>query len=256
MILIFNNIVAIFRKELQGYFKSSLAYVITGLFWFSVCFFSVEEVRTWIGLKAAGHMLDVPQESLKSFLSVMFWIVIFIVPSLSMGLYAEERRHRTLELLATSPITNWAVAVGKLLALWTLFVTMMLPVGILEVLFLSYAEPPMAAGVFVVGHLGLFLTVAAISSLGLFISSVVDSSFLAIILTYALIFILLRLFVLGEQWGEPWETIFGQLSFFKHYVTLSQGVLDMSSVVSFASYIVLGLFLTAQSIDLLRFQRR
>ncbi|WP_299489213.1 ABC transporter permease [Acaryochloris sp. IP29b_bin.137] len=256
MSLIFNNIVAIFRKELQGYFKSSLAYVIAGVFWLLACSLWVSEVQLWTAQKEAGQVVDVPQESLQSFLSGMWWLVMFIMPSLSMGLYADERRHRTLELLATSPITNWAVALGKLLAVWTLFITLMLPVCLLELLFLSYADPPITAGVFIVGHLGLFLLAAAILSLGLFISSLADSSILAIILTYALILILSLLFLLGERWGEPWVAIFDQLSLVKHYVTLTQGVLDISSIILFVSYIVLGLFLTAQSIDLLRFQRR
>jgi len=255
MILIFNNIVAIFRKELQGYFTSSLAYIIAGVFWLMACSLFVSEVQIWTAQKAAGQVVDVPQETLKSFLSGMWWLVMFIMPSLSMGLYADERRHRTLELLATSPITNWAVALGKLLAVWTLFISLMLPVAVFEILFLSHANPPIAAGVFLVGHLGLLLLAAAILSLGLFISSLADSSILAIILTYALILFLSLLFLWGERWGEPWVTIFDQLSLVKHYVTLTQGVLDLSSVVLFASYVVLGLFLTAQSIDFLRFQR-
>jgi ABC-2 type transport system permease protein len=215
----------------------------------------VSEIQLWMAEKTAGQMVDVPQESLKSFLAGMWWLVMLIMPSLSMGLYAEERRHRTLELLATSPITNWAVALGKLLAVWTLFFTLMLPVCVFEVLFLSRAQPPITAGLFWVGHLGIFLLAAATLSLGLFVSSLADNSILAIILTYGLILILSLLFLLGERWGEPWAAIFEQLSLVKHYVTLTQGVLDASSVILFVSYIVLGLFLTAQSIDLFRFQR-
>ncbi|NJM67065.1 MAG: ABC transporter permease [Acaryochloris sp. RU_4_1] len=255
MILILNNIVAIFRKELQGYFKSSLAYIIAGVFWLLACSLFVSEIQLWTAQKASGQMIDVPQESLKSFLAGMWWLVMLIMPSLSMGLYAEERRHRTLELLATSPITNWAVALGKLLAVWTLFFTLMVPVAVFEVLFLSRAQPPITVGIFWVGHLGIFLLAAAILSLGLFVSSLADNSILAIILTYALILVLSLLFLLGERWGEPWAAIFEQLSLVKHYVTLTQGVLDASSVILFVSYIVLGLFLTAQSIDLFRFQR-
>ena len=56
----------------------------------------------------------------------MGWLLLFILPILSMGLYAEERKRGTLELLATSPITNWAVAVGKLLGVLTFFITLIL----------------------------------------------------------------------------------------------------------------------------------
>ncbi|NJK40839.1 MAG: ABC transporter permease [Acaryochloridaceae cyanobacterium SU_2_1] len=259
MILIFNNIVAIYRKELQGYFKSPFTYVIAGVFWFLACGLFARGVQFWIlraqELEPFGQSVDVPQEVLKDFLSGMWLLALLILPSLSMGLYAEERRQRTLELLATSPITNWAVALGKLMAVWTFFLSLMLPVAVFEVLVLINADPPLDKSVFGVGHLGLLLMAAAILSLGLFVSSLTDSSILAIVLTYALILILSLLFLLGESWGEPWISIFDQLSLIKHYVTLTQGVFDSSSLVLFASYIVLGLFLTAQSIDLFRFQR-
>lgn len=260
MILIFSNIVAIYRKELQGYFKSPLAYIIAGVFWFLACGLFARAVQFWIAraqeLEPFGQSVDVPQEVLKDFLSGMWLLALLILPSLSMGLYAEERRQRTLELLATSPITNWAVALGKLMAVWTFFVSLMLPVTLFEILVLINADPPLSKNVFWVGHFGLLLMAAAILSLGLFVSSLTDSSILAIVLTYALILMLSLLFLLGESWGEPWASIFDQMSLIKHYVTLTQGVFDTSSLVLFASYIVLGLFLTAQSIDLFRFQRR
>jgi ABC-2 type transport system permease protein len=152
-----------------------------------------------------------------------------------MNLYTEERKRHTLELLATSPITNWAVALGKLSAVLVFVVTLIVPIALLELFILSFSKPAFPLQVFLVGHLGILLLAAAVLSLGMFISSTNDSAILAAFLTFVL--------------------VLKHLSLLKHYTSLTQGVLDTSSVVLFVSYMVLGLFLTAQSIELIRFQQ-
>ena len=107
-----------------------------------------------------------------------------------MGLYAEERKRGTLELLATSPVTNWAVAVGKLLGVLTFFITLVLPLLAYQAIALSAANPPVAPAVPLLGHLGLILLAAAVLSLGMFISSLTDSTILSAILTFALVLFL------------------------------------------------------------------
>lgn len=131
--IVLSNIIAIYRRELQSYFVSPLAYVIAGIFWFISGLFLVMILLgpggilpTITALDLQGQQLgvpvppiDVPYEFVRAFLDRMGWLLLFVLPILSMGLYAEERKRGTLELLATSPVTNWAVAVGKLLGVLT-----------------------------------------------------------------------------------------------------------------------------------------
>ncbi|NCJ04952.1 ABC transporter permease subunit [Synechococcales cyanobacterium C] len=269
MKIILRSIIAIYRKELQGYFSSSLAYVIAGVFWFlsSLFFFFILDniVREVAQLDLQGQFgvspppVDVPSVVLQNFMAVMGSLSLVILPILSMGLYAEERKRGTLELLATSPITNWAVALGKLLAVLTFFVTLIMPLAVIEGLALSRGQPPIPLvtllSLLMVSHLGLVFMAAAILALGLFISSLTDSSILAAIVTFALILLLWIVDLLGDTLGGGLGEMLNHLSLLKHYTTLTQGVLDLSSFVLFLSYVVLGLFLTAQSIDLFRFQR-
>jgi ABC-2 type transport system permease protein len=266
MILIIRSVVAIYRKELQGYFKSPLAYIIAGVFWLLAGLFFFYFLASFIAEAAeleiqsqltggASPPLDIPNAILQTFLSVIGWLALMMLPILSMGLYAEERKRGTLELLATSPVTNWAVALGKFLAVLTFFVTLMLPILALETLTFSSASPPMQLGVLLISHLGLVLLAAAILALGLFISSLTDSSILAAILTFALNVVLWIIDQLGGNLEGPLGGILNHLSLLKHYSTFSQGVFDSSSLALFVTYVVLGLFLTAQSIDLFRFQR-
>ena len=164
-----------------------------------------------------------------------------------MGLYSEERKRGTLELLATSPVTNWVVAVGKLLGVLAFFIVLMMP--------FSNASPPINLNIILLSHGALILVATAILSLGMFISSLTDSVILAYILTFILILFLWIMDAIAANIQEPFKSILSNLSLFDRYTDLVSGVLDISSIVLFTSYILLGIFLTAQSIEALRYQR-
>ncbi|WP_071190167.1 ABC transporter permease subunit [Trichormus sp. NMC-1] len=268
--IVLANIIAIYRRELQSYFVSPLAYGIAGIFWFISGLFLVMILLgpggilpTVAAFDIQGQQIgvpvppiDVPYEFVRAFLDRMGWLLLFILPILSMGLYAEERKRGTLELLATSPITNWAVAVGKLLGVLTFLITLILPLLGFEAIALSSSNPPMSPIIPLLGHLGLILLAAAILSLGMFISSLTDSTLLSAVLSFAVIILLLFIDAIGKSIPGPIGQALSHLSLIKHYNTLVQGIFDTSALILFASYIILGIFLTAQSIDALRFQRQ
>ncbi len=265
MQVIFSNIIAIYRKELQGYFASPLAYIVAGVFWLLCGFFfgaillGPEGVIAQVALRDQMGIteppIDVPYQFLSIFLGIIGSLTLFFLPMLSMGLYAEERKRGTLELLATSPMTNWAVAVGKLLGVSTFFLTMVLPVLVYEAIALSFSNPPIQPTVLLLGHLGLILMAASVLSLGMFISSLTDSTILAAILTFGLMLLLWVIDIVATSFGGTIGAVLSHLSLVQHYNSLTQGIVDISSLVLFASYILLGIFLTAQSIETFRFQR-
>ncbi|MBW4655850.1 MAG: ABC transporter permease [Kaiparowitsia implicata GSE-PSE-MK54-09C] len=260
-----NNIVAIVRRELQSYFASPFAYAIAGIFWLLSGFFFVavllgpEGIITSVAsrdqLGIVDPPIDVPYQFQSVFLNLLGSLSLFLLPMLSMGLYADERKRGTLELLATSPITNWAVAVGKLLGVIVFFFTMTLPLmGFVAIAF-SASTPPAAYTVLLAGLAGLMLMAASVLAMGMFISSLTDSTILAAILTFALMLLLWVADLLVNSIGGPVGDTISHLSLIKHYNNLIQGKLDTSGLLVFISYIALGVFLTAQSIDALRHQR-
>jgi ABC-2 type transport system permease protein len=266
MQIIFANIIAIYRRELQGYFASPLSFAIAGVFWLLAGFFFVALLLGPDGILVQAAMrdqmggdtappLDVPYEFVKGFLSLLGSLALFILPILSMGLYTEERKRGTLELLATSPVTNWAVAVGKLLAVVTFFMSLTLPLMIYEAIALSSSNPPFPLTVLLLGHLGLILLAASVLSLGMFISSLTESTIWAAIMTFALVLFLWVIDVVAKSIGGSVGDAISHLSLLNNYTNLVQGIVDTSSLIVFATYVVAGIFLTAQSIDLLRFQR-
>jgi ABC-2 type transport system permease protein len=265
MRIVLSNIIAIYRRELQGYFASPFAYMIAGVFWLLSGFFFVSILLSSEGLIAQVAVrdqvgiteppIDIVYQFLTVFLGVLGSLALFVLPILSMGLYAEERKRGTIELLATSPVTNWAVALGKLLGVVTFFTTLVLPLLVYQSIALGAADPPVSPTVMLLGHFALILLGAAILSLGMFISSLTDSTILAAILTFGLILLLWVIDLVANSIGGPVGDALGHLSLVKNYTNLTQGIVDSSSLIVFLSYIVLGLFLTAQSIEAFRFQR-
>jgi ABC-2 type transport system permease protein len=260
----FSSIIAIYRKELQGYFASPFAYAIAGIFWLIAGFFFLSILFGPQGIIAQAayrdrlgisEPLDVPYEALRLFLGTLGSLSLFLLPMLSMNLYTEEKKLGTLELLATSPLTNWAIALGKLLAVATFYLTMLLPLIIYEVMALTASSPPLSATLIVSGHVGLLLLGTSVLSLGMFVSSLTDKTILAAILTFALVLFLWVVDIIAGNLSGAVGNILSHLSLVEHFQNISQGILDPSSIVLFLSYIFLGIFLTAQSIETFRFQR-
>jgi ABC-2 type transport system permease protein len=260
-----SNIIAIYRKELQSYFASPLAYIIAGIFWLLTGYFLVTillgeqgiiqqvAVRDQMGI--TDPPIDAPYQFLQIYLGILGSMSLFILPMLSMGLYTEERKRGTLELLATSPLTNWGVATGKLLGVLTFYITLVMPLMGLEAIAVSNTNPPVTPIILLLGHGGLILLAASILSLGMFISSLTDSTILSAIFTFSIVLFLWVIDVIASNLGGSFGEALSHLSLLTNYSNLTKGVLDTSSIIVFGSYIILGVFLTAQSIDALRFQR-
>jgi ABC-2 type transport system permease protein len=267
--LIFKNILAIYQRELQSYFTSPLAYVIAAVFWLLGGFFLVAILLGPQGLIAMAAQadqatqmgmappppFDVAYEFNKAYVGLLGSLSMFVLPMLSMGLYTDERKQGTLELLATSPIPNWAVALGKLLAVVTFYIGMVLPLMVSQSVALGAATPAVGSAGFVLSYVGLVLMAASLLALGMFVSSLTDSTVLAAIMTFALILLLWLVDAVAQGLPGALGEAFSHLSLLRHFTTFTEGVFDSSSLVLFLSFIVLGIFLTAQSVEALRFQR-
>ena len=263
--MIISNTIAIVQKELHGYFASPLNYVVIAIFWFISGLFFIELLLGQQGIIqqiAMSEQMGIPTDSidaayvfLNSFFAVMGSLSLFVLPIFSMGLYAEERKRKTLELLATSPITNWVVALGKLIGVVVFFTVTIIPSLLYQAIAFSAVEPPISVTIPLLAHLGLILLAAAILSLGMFISSLTDSSILAAILTFGLILFLWTIDLIANNFSGWLAEGLKNLSLLESYNNLVQGVVETNNLVLFFSYIILGIFLTAQSIELFRFNR-
>ncbi len=259
--IIFANVIAIFRKELLSYFASPFAYVVAAVFWlisgvfFGIILDGIIQNAEFIRQSGTNTAVDIPSEFLTSYLGVIISLILVLLPALSMGLYAEERKQGTLELLATSPLTNWVIAVGKLLGVLTFFSAIMFPLWIYQAIIFSAASPVFPLNLILTANLAVMLVAAAVLSLGMFISSLTESSIIAYILSFVLILMLWIMDVIAQRLGGIAGDILSYLSLFQHYNDLVNGLIKSQGLVLFFTYIFLGVFLTAQSIETLRFQR-
>ena len=264
--MIISNIVAIVKKELQSYFTNSLVYILAGVFWFASGFIFVEillgkqGIIQQIALSEQTQIditnIDVASELIYSFSAILGTLSLFIIPFLSMGLYAEERKKGTLELLASSPVTNWVVALSKLIAVIMLLIFMLLPSFIYQAIAFSAATPSMSPTIPLLANLGLILMSSALLSLGMFISSLTRSNVIAASLTFGSILILWSIDLIANNINDLLGVDLKYLSLLESYHNLIQGIVNSRDFILFGSYIFLGLFLTSQSVYLLRLNRQ
>jgi ABC-2 type transport system permease protein len=260
------NIGTIYRRELYSYFRSPLAYVLTGIFWlvcgvlfYSTLYSTIQEAALIDARQANGEKMpdfDMSYLFLQNFLgSILGSTSLLTLPMLSMGLYTEERKQGTWELLVTAPIANWQVAVAKLAGALTLFGGMILPFLGLEAYAVGASVPPVPLAILFTGHLGLMLQAAAILALGMFISACSSSSIGAAFGTFLLVTAWNNLDLLADQMPDTISQFVANFSVVNHYHRLAGGVLDAGSIAILASYTLLGVFLTAQSIEFSRGHR-
>lgn len=260
------GILAIYRRELNGYFVSPIAYVVIGLFLIiSGIFFyyTLAGAIEWYQNAQMQAMrsgmppqIDLAGEILRSFVNTTATIILFLAPILTMGVYAEERRRGTMELLMTSPLSEWQIVIGKFLAALTLFLVMLAPTLIYQVVLRVYSDPPMPWRIILTSYLGLFLLGAVLIGIGSFISSLTENQIIAAVVTFvvSLVLWLLNAFTRGPAGG--WFTEVSQyLSILQHHDDFAKGVIDTTNLVYYVSLTALALFLTHRNLDSMRWRR-
>src|SRR5258706_6225022 len=191
------NILAIVERELRAYFSSPIAYVVLTIFIFlSGIFFrsilsQVMQMAIMAQMQAqqtGPRPMDMPGIISRGFLSTMSVILLFIMPMLTMGLFSEEKKRGTIELLLTAPITDLQVVLGKFFAAGAFYVILLLstwvPTGVLYL----YGSP--ASAPILTAYLGLLLYGLAIIAVGLFISTLTENQIIAAVLSFGTIMVL------------------------------------------------------------------
>jgi ABC-2 type transport system permease protein len=259
------HIFAIARRELRSYFVSPIAYValtayalMSGYFFNSMVVYYVRQAdladRQVQQLGRSPLQLDVPTMILEQFFRNQgSFVLLLILPLLTMGLLTDERRKGTLELLLTSPVRPIELTLGKFAGALTFFAVMCLTT-VPYFYFLAQGgdwEP----GVVVAGFLGLVLLAAAQIAIGLFVSSLTENMLVSAICTYGVLVALNFVDTSASVAQSIWVDFIQFLSFFSHYSEFARGVVAVRDVTYFAGFLTLGLFLTQRSIEAVRFRR-
>ena len=227
------NIKAVFKREFKSYFDSPVAYVFLTAF------------LVLIGFLAFGvaMLYERRQADLTPFFFWHPWVYLLLVPAATMGLWADERRNGTAELLLTLPMTVWEALIGKFLAAWS-FLGIALSLTFPVALTVGYLGSPDWGAVFC-GYLGSFLMAGAAAAVGVCASTLSRSSVVGFVISLAMLFVLMIVGfdpVIGAVagWGVPtWITdAVAGCSLLKHFESMRRAVVDFADIGYYAGVIV------------------
>jgi ABC-2 type transport system permease protein len=252
------NVAALVEKEWRHYFGSPIAYValfvwtmLFGIFFhFAFTLFLRQSMMMAEQMEmGGGPKLSINEWMIRPVIHNMAVVALFVAPMLTMRLFAEEKRQGTIELLATSPITDLQIVLGKFLAAAGLYALMILT-GLVNLLPIwHYATSAPEWKPVLTGALALLLIGSCFIALGLFVSTLTRNQIVAGILTFCL---LLGVWTLGwadEPTAGPVMKVVGYLAVTTHMEDMVKGVLDLKDVVFYLSFIAFGLFLAQQSVE-------
>lgn len=253
------NISIIFRKELHSYFVSPIAYLLLTMFAFISAFFFWVFLRGFVEygmeMQMRGQMfpLNINEQLIRPLLSNLAVIGgLFFIPMITMRLFAEEKRSGTIELLATSPIHDIEVILGKWLAALVLYACMLLfPVLNMGFLFL-YGHPDWKP--LLIAFLGLLLQAGTLLAIGTFISTLTKNQIIAGAATFGICVLLWVISSVGEFDTATWAKVLSYLSINSHLESFERGVLDSKDAIFYLTAIFVGLFLTTRSMESLRWR--
>lgn len=222
-----NAVAAVLRRELKSYFLTPVAYV------FMLIFLVLASAFTFY----LGNFYERGQADLSSFFTWHPWLFLFLVPALSMRLWAEERKSGSIELLMTLPLEIWQAVLGKFLAAWAftcLAIALTFPIWIT----VNYLGDP-DNGVILAAYLGSGLMAGGFLAVGSCISATTKNQVIAFILSVtACVLLLLAGFPLVLEVFSAWapQAIvdgIASLSFLTHFQSISRGVIDLRDLVYF-----------------------
>lgn len=230
------NIWVVFKRELASYFMTPIAYV------FIVIFLFLSGVFAFY----LGNFFARGQADLEPFFTFHPWLYLFLIPSLAMRLWAEERRGGTMELLLTLPITIPQAVLGKFLAAWV-FTGIALALTFPMWLTVNYLGDP-DNGVIFASYLGSLLMGGAFLAIGACVSCLTKNQVIAFVVTAVVCFIFvlsgypLVLDFFGSWAPQFLVEVISSFSFLSHFDAITQGVIDIRDFIYFASLIAFWLF--------------
>lgn len=246
------------KKELRSYFVSPVAYILLGLFavvfgfffWNAVGFFNSMGMQSM--MRGESFPMNLNEQVIRPLVSNASVIGLFLIPIITMRLFAEEKRTGTIELLATSPIRDTEVIAGKWLAALLLYASMLLLTAVNFLWLFKYGNPdwrPLA-----IAYLGLLLQAGALLAIGVFISTLTRNQIIAGAVTFGVCLLLWVMEWVSGYDTATWATVLSYLSVLTHFDSFSKGVLSSKDSVYYVSLIAIGLFLTARSMESLRWR--
>jgi ABC-2 type transport system permease protein len=249
------NVLHIARREFGATFSTAVGWLVlcgflllTGVFWFSQFTYYVTESANVVFNPYGAPMMTVAEHLVLPFFGNTLVVALMVVPAISMRLFAEELRSRTLELLLTSPVSTAEIVLGKYLGALGFLGVMALGTAYAPASLYLWATPDW--GAVAGGYLAFLLLSGALLSMGMLCSAFTNNQIVALILSFSAGLALYVLAWLGDG-PDAWQT---QLSIGSHLEDFLRGAVRLSDVVYYLSFIAFFLFATHQRLESTRWR--
>lgn len=233
---------AIYKKEMKVFFTTLEAYIAISVF------FIVNGLILWY-IPSDFNIFYNNKATLLPFFSIAPWVLLFLIPAITMKMMSSEITQRTHLILFTKSVKKIDIIIAKFLASFTIGVTAILPslIFVYSIYQLSNPTGNIDEGELIGSYIGMILLVALYSAIGLFCSSISKNPMISFILTVIMILVLYFFFdFLVYFYNIP---IIEYLSIEFHYESISRGVIDTRDIIYFSSLIFLFLYFSTIAID-------
>ena len=260
------NISAVYIRELKSYFSSQIFYVISAVYIFVIGYmfrnaffrFASESMRRlryiWSYGSENADLVNVNVVSIQTFQYINF-ILLLIVPMLTMRLYAEEKKSGTMELLMTSPITTTQVLLGKFFSCLTIYSLMVILTGFFMVILTIQSNNQLDIGPVISSYIGTFLFGAAVIPIGIFSSSLTENQIVAAVITLSVILGLWILIFSAQFFNYPINDFISFLSLSEHLNSFTLGFIGVKHVFYYLSMSIFWLTLSWMSVESARWRQ-
>ncbi|MFM7218499.1 MAG: gliding motility-associated ABC transporter permease subunit GldF [Bacteroidota bacterium] len=233
---------ALFKKEVRGFFSSLSGYIVVGLF------LIITGLLLWIIPDTGFNIGENGYANLDGLFILAPWLFLFLVPAITMRMFAEEKKTGTIELLLTRPISDLQLVGAKYLAALSVVLLALLPTTVYYLTIYRLSSPVGnvdSAGI-LGSYIGLILLCSAFAAVGNFASAATDNQIVSFLLSLVLCFFLYTGFDFFSELGFPLvvRNFISQLGMSEHYAALSRGVIDSRDVIYFLSITFVFLFFT------------
>ena len=233
--------ISLYRKEIQGFFSNLTGYVVI------IIFLLANSMVMWL-FSGDLNILDSGYATIEPLFIISPWIFLFLVPAITMRMFAEEAQSGTLELLLSRPLSELQNVLSKYLASLTLIFFSLIPCLVFFISVYLLGNPPgnIDTGGTWGSMIGLFFLGAVYASMGIFSSSMSDNIIIAFLMALVLCFVFFAGFDLLAQiqMFKGISSVILYIGINDHYMSISRGVIDLRDIIYFISVITLFILLT------------
>ena len=234
---------SIVLREIKSFFGSPIGYLVIAIF------LIINGLFLWV-FEGDYNILNTGFADLTPFFTLAPWILIFLIPAVTMRSFSDEKKQGTLELLLTKPLSIWQIVNGKFLGALLLIVMTIIPTFIYVAVISSLGMPEgnIDMGSTIGSYFGLLFLIAAYSAIGIFTSTLSDNQIVAFIIAVFLCFFFYFGFEGLASVVPNVSSIIASLGMQDHFKSMSRGVLDTRDILYFTSITVVFLSFTVYNL--------